>query len=153
MVQSEPGSTSARAGAQEWWHDPNRYVAQARPVSATLIMVGLVLLGLLGLAFVGLVWELEVVDPLDHGEDVPALIYILCVLQALTSLAMIGAGMLVRRGREWGRVLGMAACGFSVVGGMVSLLVSRTPTIVIGVVLYLGLIGALSRSDVKRWCE
>ena len=152
MVQPESGSMSGRTGAQEWWHDPNRHFVRTRPASATLIMVGLVLLGLLGLAYVSLVWELDVVDPLDHGQDVPALIYILCVLQALTSLAMIGAGILVRRGREWGRMLGLAACGFSAIGGLLGLLVKVTPTIVIGVVLYLALIGALSRSDVKQWC-
>ena len=80
MARSESGSTPAQAGAQEWWHDPNLHFARTRPASATWIMVGLGLLGFLGLAFVWLVWELVVVDRLDHGQDVPALVYILCVL-------------------------------------------------------------------------
>lgn len=122
-----------------------------RPRRATTAAVLLGVFGLLGILS-ALLLRSVVGDSVDHGQSVPAVLYVLVYAQFALSATQAICGVFVWQGRSWARVVAIVLCSVNIVGAVVSLFTGAVLQTIAGLALNIGLLRLLNNDDVREWC-
>ncbi len=122
---------------------------EVRPVrSATIWLVGLTLIGLGGL---GLLISVTVLNDLtSHGEEGP--VVALAATAVLVAAIQVASGGGILAGAGWAPNAARAVCVAGLAGGVIGLLNGGPPATMIGILLNVALLVALSGDSVRDWC-
>jgi len=123
-----------------------------RPRQATTAAILLVLFGALGIVM-AFVLRMVVSDSTDHGQSVPAVLYVLVYAQFALSATQAISGVFVWQGRSWARGLGIVLCWVNIAGGVVSMFTGAVVQAITGIGLNLAMLRLLSSEDVREWCD
>lgn len=124
----------------------------SRPRQATMLAVLLVVFGGLGLVAALLLMSI-VGDSADHGQEVPAFLYVLVYAQFVLSVALAACGIFVWQGRSWARILAIVLCSLNIAGGVVSLFSGAVFQAVAGIAVNIAMLRLLNNDDVRAWCD
>jgi hypothetical protein len=123
-----------------------------RPRPVKTLAVLLVVFGVLGLLF-ALVLMSIVNDSGDHGQSVPAVLYVLVFAQLALSAAQAMSGVFIWQGRSWARVLAIVLCSVNIIGAVVSLFTGAIFQAISGAAINIGLLRLLNNYEVQVWCS
>ena len=123
----------------------------SRPRQATMLAVLLGAFGVLGILLAFLLRSI-VGDSADHGQSVPAVLYILVYAQLLLSATQAISGVFIWQGREWARVLAIVLCSVNILGAVVSLFTGAILQAIGALAINIGLLRLLNNEDVREWC-
>lgn len=128
--------------------DRARRTATRPARSAMIWLVGLALIGLGGLGVLIGVTLLE--DLTSHGEEGP--VVALAATAVLVAVIEVASGIGVLVGAGWSPHAARAVCVVSVVAGVAGLLNEGPPATMIGILVNVVLLVALSGEKVRAWC-